>query len=137
MNKLEAVKEFMQKAGQEVPLALSIPDMRTMLMRHSLIREEAHELFVAIDSVYAMDTLDHLEQVADAIADLLYVTYGAAVAWGIDIDTVFEAVHNANMKKFGPGSYKREDGKWMKPPDWQPPDIKSLLQKMQADFANA
>lgn len=122
MNKQFLVQEFMLATGrQAVPLEPTIPDEASSDLRIRLINEEAHEFAVATHE-------GDMIAVADALADLLYVVYGAAVAWGIEINPVFLEVHRANMQKFAPGSYEREDGKWMKPPDWQPPDIESVLE---------
>lgn len=121
MNKQRLVEEFMLKTGrQSIPSVPSIPDEATRQLRVKLILEEAQEF---LDSSESEDIIG----VADALADLLYVVYGAASAYGIKIDPIFMAVHLANMEKFGEGSYERADGKWMKSPDWKAPDIKSLL----------
>ena len=91
---------------------------KEQILRLQLIREELEEL----DS--AMAAFD-MEAIADGIGDLLYVVLGTAVAYGINIDPIFEAIHNANMAKLGGGM--RPDGKILKPEGWQPPDIRSLL----------
>jgi len=132
-----AVKEFMVKAEQDTPATPAVPDDATRLLRISLIREELNELMKA-SQVYVVYTWDgtlytenrqpkpNIEAAADAIADLLVVVLGAAVAWGIDISPVFMEVMRSNMTKFEDG-YRRNDGKWMKGPSWQPPDIASIL----------
>lgn len=126
----------MRQAGQYKGLAKpGIPDEESRKLRVRLIAEELDEFTKASgmimlegdnSAIYSTGCLNIVD-VADAIADLLYVVYGAAVAWGIKIDPVFGAVHDANMQKFGPGSYQRDDGKWIKPPDWQPPNIEEVL----------
>jgi len=63
--------------------------------------------------------------VAKELADLLYVVYGTAVSYGLDMDPVFREVHRSNLSKVG--GYKREDGKWVKPPTYSPADVKPLL----------
>lgn len=131
IDKQQAVREFMLAAGQYVPDKLTIPNIETMTLRHELIKEELHELWLAIDSVYVTSRKHHLESVADAIGDLLYVVYGAAVAWGIDIDPIFAEIQRSNMTKFIDG-YKREDGKWMKGPSYEPPKIREILEKQDA-----
>lgn len=130
----------MQLAEQECP---SIPihhaNWQIRVLRAKLIYEEFQEFLKATNVTQAPDTslsdtkffahgteIDPVET-ADALADLLYVVYGAAVAYGTNIDQVFGAVHNSNMEKFGPGSGKNVDGKWLKPPGWTPPDIKAIL----------
>ena len=89
-------------------------------LRVRLIQEEADEFAAAVRD-------RDLPEMVDALCDLLYVTYGAAVALGVDLEPFFAAVHEANMAKRG--GYPREDGKWMKPDGWQPPDIGRLLRE--------
>lgn len=132
------VAQFMLATGrQRVPSKLEIPDEPTRRLRVNLIAEELRE-FARDSGFFCATNVDGVQQqveagkpdivkAADDLADLLYVVYGAAVAWGIPVQRVFAAVHEANMRKFGPGSYEREDGKWMKPTDWQPPDIEHAL----------
>lgn len=137
----------MRKAGQFQGLDKpGIPTLESRLLRVKLIAEELSEFakaseihcairiggeFFSYNHTYAPHGMDAepvpVVDAADALADLLYVVYGAAVAWGIKIDPVFGAVHNANMDKFAPGSYARPDGKWMKPSGWEPPDIPGVL----------
>lgn len=144
MNKQRLVREFMdrtpQSSASDTP---TIPSIEVCELRAKLILEEALEFIraqglnisnynhdVNINSLKVYNSVTRepdIVKTADALADLLYVVYGACVSWGIMIDPVFGAVHEANMRKFGPGSYQREDGKWMKPPDWQPPDLLSVL----------
>jgi predicted HAD superfamily Cof-like phosphohydrolase len=90
-------------------------------LRITLIEEEAAEF---AEAVRARD----LPEIVDALCDLLYVTYGAGVALGIDLEPFFAEVHRANMTKAG-GS-RRDDGKWIKPPNWQPPDVAGLLERL-------
>ena len=89
-------------------------------LRVRLIQEEADEFAAAVRE-------RDLPEMVDALCDLLYVTYGAAVALGVDLEPFFAAVHEANMAKHG--GYRRADGKWMKPNGWQPPDIGRLLRE--------
>jgi len=112
------VRRFHEVFGckrQDKPGHLSIDDQA---LRIRLIQEELDELD------YAMAN-DDMEAIADGIGDLLYVVLGTAVAYGINIDPIFEAIHNANMAKLG--GTTRPDGKILKPEGWQPPDIRSLL----------
>lgn len=125
----QMVRDFMVKAEQSCPDTPTVPDMRTAELRHRLIREELHEYWVIVDALYAFKAEHLLEQTADAVADLLYVVLGTAVSWGIDIEPVFQEVHAANMRKFAEGGWRREDGKWMKPPDWTGPDVATILRK--------
>lgn len=93
-------------------------DPPTALLRLSLIQEEFSELVRGISS-------NNLPDIADALADLLYVTYGTAVSYGIDIEPIFEEVHETNMAKLGGGH--RSDGKILKPEGWCPPNTYPLL----------
>lgn len=115
------VRRFMERAEQRIPDKVMAPPDNIQILRERLINEEAKEFAYA-------QVGGNPVTVADAIADLLYVTLGAAVAWGIDIEPVFEEVHAANMRKFD-GGHRREDGKWMKPLDWVGPDLASILRR--------
>ncbi len=115
-----AVLEFHRKFGAAVGDEPCIPDAETVKLRLSLIEEELGEMRAAIDEGNIVD-------VADSLADLLYVTYGTAVSFGIDIRPVFEEVHRANMTK--DGGPRREDGKILKPDDWVPPRVAAVLQE--------
>lgn len=143
----QQVKEFMIKAGQATPEKPIIPDAKTRILRVKLLLEEVLELAEAsgvglmvksnsegklsLDNLwYAYDDNKvDLVGVADALTDIDYVNLGAACAYGLDLAPFQDEVQKANMAKFGPGGYRREDGKWMKPPDWQEPDIKSELER--------
>jgi predicted HAD superfamily Cof-like phosphohydrolase len=112
----------------EVPC---VPDEKTIRLRLGLIVEEVRELTDALmdtDNPKVRDDID-LAEVADALADIDYVVEGMRNSFGINGDPIADEVHRANMDKFGPGSWKREDGKQMKPPDWKPPDIEGELRK--------
>ncbi|HET8721813.1 MAG TPA: MazG nucleotide pyrophosphohydrolase domain-containing protein [Nitrospira sp.] len=98
-------------------------DEHTRILRERLIHEELEEL------KEAMGTRD-LAAIAKELADLLYVVYGTAVSYGIDMGPVFLEVHRSNMSKVG--GYKREDGKWVKPPTYSPAVIEPILQKQRA-----
>lgn len=122
------VREFMVAAAQVCPDKPTVPSMDVAHLRHSLIREELHEYWLVVDSLFAMENDALLAEAADAFGDLLYVVLGAAVAWGIDIEPVFEEVHRSNMTKFIDGA-KREDGKWVKGPSYERADVASILRK--------
>lgn len=100
---------------QEIPADL---DEETKRLRVRLIEEEFDELK---ESMVGGD----LAAIAKEMADLLYVVYGTAVSYGIDMDPVFREVHRSNMSKVG--GYKREDGKWMKPATYSPACIEPIL----------
>lgn len=91
----------------------------TKHLRIRLIQEEFDELKEAMAS-------GNLAAVAKEMADLLYVTYGTAVSYGIDMEPVFQEVHRSNLSKVG--GYKRADGKWVKPPTYSPADIEPILE---------
>lgn len=110
MNKQEMVYTFMKGAGQKTPPAPSFPvDRANANLRVRLIEEEFEELKDAIYG-YADDPVKY----ADAVADLLYVVYGAAVDAGLDIDPIFEIVHKNNMTKLR-GKSVSDEGKVLKP----------------------
>ena len=99
----EQVREFMTKAEQDVPAFPVVPYRGVTLLRERLIQEELDEYIEAAKQ-------EDLIEIADAIADLLYVVLGTAVAHGIDIEPIFDEVHKSNMSKFADG-HKDENGK--------------------------
>ena len=122
MTNFEKVKQFMQTFGQEVKTKASFSDEKTNQLRIDLITEELGEL------KNAMDSKDLLE-VADALTDILYVTYGAGHAFGINLDKCFDEVQNSNMSKLGKNGKPiyNESGKVMKGPDYFKPDLSKFL----------
>lgn len=94
------------------------PTDATKALRLRLIQEEFDELKEAMDQ-------DNLVSVAKEMADLLYVVYGTAVSYGIDMEPVFREVHRSNMSKIG--GHKRADGKWVKPPTYSPAALQPVL----------
>lgn len=122
------VREFMVKAEQGGPNKPTVPTLEVAKLRHALIREELHEYWLVVDSLFAMKSVDLLHEAADAMGDLLYVVLGAAVAWGIDIEPVFLEIHRSNMTKFIDGT-RREDGKWVKGPSYERADVAAILRR--------
>ena len=122
MTNFEKVKQFMQTFGQEVKTKASFSDEKTNQLRLNLISEELEEL------KNAMTSKDLLE-VADALTDILYVTYGAGHAFGINLDKCFDEVQNSNMSKLGSDGKPiyNESGKVMKGPDYFKPDLSKFL----------
>ena len=122
MTNFEKVKQFMQTFGQEVKTKASFSDEKTNQLRLDLIMEELDEL------KNAMESKDLLE-VADALTDILYVTYGAGHAFGINLDKCFDEVQNSNMSKLGKNGKPiyNESGKVMKGPDYFKPDLSKFL----------
>ena len=94
MSNFEHVKKFMKTFGQEVKQKAEFPSDKITSLRYDLIREELDELKDAINK-------KDIKEVADALTDILYVTYGAGHAFGINLDKCFEEVQNSNMSKLG------------------------------------
>jgi predicted HAD superfamily Cof-like phosphohydrolase len=117
-SNFDKVGEFMNTFGQEVKTSPEFPDNDTVALRYELIREELEELY------HAMGEKD-LVEVADALTDILYVTYGAGHAFGIDLDACFDEVQRSNMSKLGADGKPiyREDGKILKGPNYFAPDL--------------
>jgi predicted HAD superfamily Cof-like phosphohydrolase len=119
MNNFEKVKKFMQIFGQEVKTQPTFPSEKIMNLRYDLIKEELSELKAAIEA-------NDLIEVADALTDILYVTYGAGHAFGINLDSCFDEVQNSNMSKLGNNGKPiyNESGKVMKGPNYFKPNLK-------------
>jgi predicted HAD superfamily Cof-like phosphohydrolase len=122
MSNFKDVKIFMEKFGQMVRTKPQFPDDKTMLLRLDLIKEELSELEVAMKT-------KNLKEVADALTDILYVTYGAGYAYGIDLDECFKEVQRANMSKLGEDGKPiyNEQGKVMKGPNYAKPDLSKFV----------
>ena len=122
MTNFQKVKTFMQTFGQEVKSNPSFSSEKINDLRYNLIKEELDEL------KQAMEDKDLLE-VADALTDILYVTYGAGIAFGIDLDKCFEEVQNSNMSKLGVDGKPiyNEAGKVMKGPNYFKPDLSKFV----------
>ena len=122
MTNFENVKKFMQTFGQEVRTKASFPNDKITNLRINLIKEELLELEEAIEK-------KDIKEVADALTDILYVTYGAGHAFGINLDKCFEEVQNSNMSKLGPDGKPiyNEQGKVMKGPDYFKPNLNKFV----------
>jgi len=122
MNNFEKVKKFMQTFGQEVKSKPSLPNDKIIKLRYELIEEELSELQAAIKD-------KDITEVADALTDILYVTYGAGHSFGINLDRCFEEVQNSNMSKLGDDGKPifNEAGKVMKGPNYYKPNLKKYL----------
>ena len=122
MSNFNKVKTFMETFGQEVKTKPSFSTDKINGLRYELIKEELEELKIA------MENKDLLE-VADALTDILYVTYGAGHAFGINLDKCFEEVQNSNMSKLGEDSKPiyNESGKVMKGPKYFKPDLTKFV----------
>ena len=122
MSNFNKVKTFMETFGQEVKTKPSLSTDKVNSLRYDLIKEELEEL------KEAMENKDLLE-VADALTDILYVTYGAGHAFGIDLDKCFEEVQSSNMSKLGEDGQPiyNESGKVMKGPKYFKPDLTKFV----------
>ena len=123
MSNFEDVKTFMESFGQIVRTKPQFPDNKIMQLRFDLIKEELNEL------EYAMKT-KNLKEIADALTDILYVTYGAGYAYGINLDKCFKEVQRANMSKLGKDgkAIHNEKGKVMKGPNYLEPNLKQFVE---------
>ena len=122
MSNFNKVKTFMETFGQEVKNKPSFSTDKINSLRYDLIKEELEELKVAMES-------KDLLEVADALTDILYVTYGAGHAFGIDLDKCFEEVQNSNMSKLGEDGKPiyNESGKVMKGPRYFKPNLTKFV----------
>ena len=122
MSNFNKVKTFMETFGQEVKTKPSFSTDKINSLRYDLIKEELEEL------KEAMKNRDLLE-VADALSDILYVTYGAGHAFGIDLDKCFEEVQSSNMSKLGEDGKPiyNESGKVLKGPKYYKPDLTKFI----------
>ena len=122
MSNFKDVKVFMEKFGQMVRTKPQFPDDKTMQLRLNFIKEELSELEEAMKT-------KNLKEIADALTDILYVTYGAGYAYGIDLDECFKEVQRANMSKLGKDGKPiyNEQGKVMKGPNYAKPDLSKFV----------
>ena len=122
MTNFQKVKKFMQTFGQEVKLKPSFSTEKINDLRYNLVKEELEELKQAIVN-------KDLLEAADALTDILYVTYGAGHAFGIDLDSCFEEVQNSNMSKLGDDGKPiyNDAGKVMKGPNFYKPDLSKFV----------
>ena len=122
MSNFEDVKKFMKTFGQKVISRPQFPDEKTMNLRFDLIKEELNELEEAMKT-------KNLKEVADALTDILYVTYGAGYAYGINLDECFKEVQRSNMSKLGTDGKPifNEKGKVMKGPNYSEPNLKKFV----------
>ena len=122
MTNFERVRKFMETFGQEVKKKAEFPNEKIIALRYDLIKEELEELKLAIDN-------NDIKEVADALTDILYVTYGAGHAFGINLDRCFDEVQNSNMIKLGLDGKPiyNEKGKVMKGPNYFKPDLNKFV----------
>ena len=122
MSNFNKVGTFMKTFGQEVKIKPSFSTDKINKLRIDLIKEELDELKVAMDN-------NDLLEVADALTDILYVTYGAGHAFGINLDKCFDEVQNSNMSKLSENGEPiyNESGKVMKGPNYFKPDLTKFV----------
>tara|TARA_Y100001949_G_scaffold149615_1_gene134381 strand:+ start:237 stop:608 length:372 start_codon:yes stop_codon:yes gene_type:complete len=122
MTNFQKVKNFMETFGQEVKSKPSFSSDKINILRYNLIKEELDEFKQALDN-------KDLLEVADALTDILYVTYGAGHAFGINLDACFEEVQNSNMSKLGNDKKPiyNDQGKVMKGPNYFKPDLSKFV----------
>jgi dCMP deaminase len=116
----QAVFDFHAKYGAIINTTPTIPDLKTLILRARLICEEAAEFLAAVSK-------ENMVEMADSLADILYVVYGTAVALGINLEPIFAEVQRSNMTKDGGG--KDSGGKIIKGPNYEPPEIERELKK--------
>ena len=123
MSNFEDVKTFMKTFGQETKVKAEFPKEKIVKLRYDLIHEELKELQNAM-------TTRNLKEIADALTDLLYVTYGAGHAYGINLDKCFAEVQRSNMSKLGQDGKPiyNEKGKVMKGPNYFEPNLKQFVE---------
>jgi predicted HAD superfamily Cof-like phosphohydrolase len=122
MSNFQSVKKFMQTFGQEIKEKNEFPHEKIIQLRYELIKEELEELNQAIKD-------KDMKEVADALTDILYVTYGAGHAFGINLDECFDEVQKSNMSKLGTDGKPiyNESGKVMKGPNYFKPNLIKFL----------
>jgi|TARA_B110000259_G_C13734312_1_gene289846 predicted HAD superfamily Cof-like phosphohydrolase len=122
MSNFQSVKKFMQTFGQEIKEKNEFPHEKIIQLRYELIKEELEELNQAIKD-------KDMKEVADALTDILYVTYGAGHAFGINLDECFDEVQKSNMSKLGIDGKPiyNENGKVMKGPNYFKPNLVKFL----------
>ena len=122
MTNFESVRKFMETFGQEIRQKASFPNNKIISLRYDLIKEELEEFREAIEQ-------KDIKEVADALTDILYVTYGAGHAFGLNLDKCFEEVQNSNMSKLGTDGKPiyNDKGKVMKGPNYFKPDLNKFV----------
>ena len=123
MSNFDDVKTFMQTFGQEIKIKAKFPEEKIVKLRYNLIKEELNELQNAIKA-------KDLKEIADALTDILYVTYGAGHAYGIDLDKCFKEVQKSNMSKLGEDGKPiyNEKGKVMKGSKYFEPNLRQFIE---------
>jgi predicted HAD superfamily Cof-like phosphohydrolase len=124
----DRIREFHEALGANLPVRPVLPDAAALVLRQTLIREEYEEATAVFQNLISGQSSD-ITPLVHELTDLLYVVYGAIEACGVDPDPVFAEVHRANMQKMdGP---RRDDGKLLKPPGWQPADVRGVIERQR------
>ncbi len=124
----DRIREFHEALGADMPARPVLPDTATLALRQTLIREEYEEATAVFQQLISGQS-DDITPLVHELTDLLYVVYGAIEACGVDPDPVFAEVHRANMQKMdGP---RRADGKLLKPPGWQPANVRGVIERQR------
>ena len=132
LTNAEKIHEFHTAIGSPLPQTPVQPTLEDLALRHKLIQEEyqeATEALATLTAVLQTNQTADLTNWVHELTDILYVTYGAILACGVDADAVFAEVHRANLSKAnGP---RRADGKLLKPPGWQPADVRGVIAEQE------
>ena len=122
MTNFNEVKKFMETFGQEVKTKAEFPSDKIIKLRYDLIKEELDEFEQALKE-------KNLKEVADSLTDILYVTYGAGHAFGIDLDKCFDEVQRSNMSKLGENGKPiyNDQGKVLKGPNYFEPNLGKFI----------
>ena len=122
MTNFNEVKKFMETFGQEVKTKAEFPSEKIVKLRYDLIKEELDEFEEAIKT-------KNIKEIADSLTDILYVTYGAGHAFGIDLDKCFDEVQRSNMSKLGADGKPiyNDKGKVMKGPKYFKPNLSKFI----------
>ncbi len=140
LTNAQKIVEFHAAVGAPVPEEPRVPPLDILQLRQKLLQEEFSEASEALGTLTAVLQTDQPVQPTDVtewvheLTDLLYVTYGAILACGVDPDPIFAEVHRANLSKAGGPT--REDGKILKPPGWQPADVRGVIEKQVEETGN-
>jgi len=122
MTNFTSVKKFMETFGQDVKTKADFPSEKIIKLRYDLIKEELDEFEQALKE-------KNLKEVADSLTDILYVTYGAGHAFGIDLDKCFDEVQRSNMSKLGENGKPiyNDQGKVLKGPNYFEPNLGKFI----------
>jgi predicted HAD superfamily Cof-like phosphohydrolase len=130
-NWYKDVMEFHRAFGQRIGEQPALPEMEERNLRYLLLEEEFNEYEKA-------ESENDLVEIADALADIIYIACGTAVSYGIPLDKIFDEVHRSNMTKLVDGKVlRRKDGKIQKPAGWTAPDVAGILNKEKETLHNA